>query len=139
MPIFLKKNQDKRLSQVFVEKQSSCNPPHNLYTNTVQVQPSHQRGVFQKEKVIRIQPPITLLFLYFYSQNFTSASIYKLVNFSRENLILSSGSFFDNLSNKKPHIAVGGKSVCTLFLSSGSHIAHSTEYPQNDLIPSGVT
>nr|DAW46252.1 MAG TPA: hypothetical protein [Bacteriophage sp.] len=34
-----------------------------------------------------------------------------------KNLILSSGSFFDNLSNKKPHIAVGGKSVRTLFLS----------------------
>lgn len=37
-----------------------------------------------KEKVIRIQPPITLLFLYFYSQNFASTSIHKPVNFARE-------------------------------------------------------
>ena len=59
---------------------------HPLITTipVVQVHPLKREGFFQKEKVIRIQPPITLLFLYFYSQNFTSTSIHKPVNFARE-------------------------------------------------------
>lgn len=81
---------------------NSCNPAPNLYTKTVQVHPLTREVFFIfdtvkviltkgesfitiafldkiiiKEKVIRIQPPITLLFLYFYFVIFTSDSIYK--------------------------------------------------------------
>ena len=78
---------------------------------------SFERAFFEKEKVIRIQPPITLLFLYFYPQNLTSTSIHKPANFARKKPDLILRFFFwQSIKQKTPHCCGREKCLYAFFV-----------------------